>query len=209
VIEPAIWEAVATSWSSLLQSARELVRTESWAPARAHWERPELLLAEREGQAPIRHAHPPANGGDAVRYGFAGDGMLVLADRFRPPTSAAWVDVDGARVLIKAAPAGEDWEANLMRVSVPRHALGRLIGVDTRWTGRETFDMEERYGYDDAGRVATIALRRYREAGLQAVDYEVGYDADGEVATIRSIARIPGEPQRAFVNYRRAAVRVS
>jgi hypothetical protein len=69
--------------------------------------------------------------------------------------------------------------------------------------------MEERYGYDDAGRVTAIALRRYREAGLQAVDYEVSYDADGEVAAIRSIARIPGEPQRSFTNYRRAAVRVS
>jgi hypothetical protein len=205
VIDPPIWERVSADWPALLDGARERVHTERWAPQGATLERPEPLASEREGNLSITATtpDPPTDFSGAVRYGFAEDGTLVLAERFGPSTISAWVEVDGLRVLIKCAPGGPDWNPNLMELVLPRYAGDRLTGLDARWIGAETIDIEERYGYDADGRLTTIAVREHRDDGVHEIDYEATYDPDGELAMLRSRARIPEEGEQSSVDYQR------
>ena len=111
--------------------------------------------------------------------------------------------LEGAKVLIGAAEGGPDWEPNLMSVAQRRTAGEILTGVDTRRTGREIVDIEERYDHDDEGRVASIHVRQHRAGGVGEEAFEAVYDERGALARLISTVRAPGEPERRSVSYAR------
>lgn len=199
---PVGWDELRRMYPELLSSCKARIDRWAFAPYDADWESPYELWAARGGTAPRRREVPtpeePEKWGKIVRYGYDGDGDLVLAQRFivinRTPTvenEALWTTVDGRpSFILRSYPPSRD---EIIKYAIPHRADGRLHRVDTWYhDGRHSC---ETYTYDEDERLTLIAL----DDGDR---FRVSYDEDGELAIIWASV-LEHDEGRESVAYRR------